>query len=76
MKHWDGRDLPEAIELRPDVPEAARLRAQLRESPRHRPRRAEPQIASLIGLVLAVGLLITLSWALAPSSPVSPKLLD
>jgi fatty acid desaturase len=74
MKHWDRRDLPEAIELRPDAPAAARLRDQLRQSPK--PRRAEPQIASLIGLVLAVGLLATLGWALAPSSPVSPQLLD
>ena len=74
MKHWDGRDLPEAIELRPAEPEAARLRDQLRKS--YRPRRAEPQIASVIGLVLAVGMLVALSWALAPSSPVSPKLLD
>ena len=74
MKHWDGRDLPEAIELRPDAREAARLRGQLRQM--HKPRRAEPQIASLIGLVLAVGLLVALSWALAPSSPVSSQLLD
>ena len=74
MKHWDGRDRTEAFELRPARPEAARVRDLFRESPR--PRRAEPQIASLIGLALAVGLLAVLSWALAPDSPVSAQLLD
>lgn len=74
MKHWDGRDLPEAIELRPAEPETARLRDLLRKSPK--PRRAEPQIASLIGLAFAVVFLAALSWALAPSSPVSAQLLD
>ena len=74
MKHWDGRDLPEAIELRPTSRESARLRDLLRESPRRR--RSEPQIASLIGLAMAVGFLVVLSWALAPGSPVSPRLLD
>ena len=74
MKHWDGRDRTEAIELRPPRRDGARVRDLLRESPK--PRRAEPQIASLIGLVLAVGLLVALSWALAPSSPVSSQLLD
>lgn len=74
MKHWDGRDLPEAIELRPTRRESARLRDLLREPPRRK--RSEPQIASLIGLVMAVGFLVVLSWALAPDSPVSPRLLD
>jgi hypothetical protein len=74
MKHWDGRDLPEAIELNPTTRESARLRDLLREPPRRK--RGEPQVASLIGLVLAVGFLLVLSWALAPSSPVSSRLLD
>jgi hypothetical protein len=74
MKHWDGRDRTEVIELRPARREVARIRDQLRESPK--PKRAQPQTASLIGLVLAVGFLAVLSWALAPSSPVSSRLID
>ena len=73
MKHWDGRDLPEAIELRPARLET-RVRDLFRDPPK--PKRREPQIASVIGLVLAVTLLVALSWALAPSSPVSSKLVN
>ncbi len=74
MKHWDGRDRTDAVELRPSRREPARVRDLVRVPSKHR--RAEPQIASLIGLVLAVGLLAVLSWALVPDSPVSSQLLD
>jgi hypothetical protein len=74
MKHWDGRDRTEAVELRPARRDPARVRDLLREPPRRK--RGEPQIASVIGLVLAVAFLVVLGWALAPSSPVSSQLLD
>ena len=74
MKHWDGRDRTEAVELRPARRDPARVRDLLREPPGRR--RGTPQTGSLIGLVLAVAFLVVLSWALAPSSPVSSKLLD
>lgn len=74
MKHWDGRDRTEAVELRPARREAARVRDLIRQSPK--PKRAEPQIASLIGLAFAVVFLAALIWAVAPSNPVSSQLLD
>ena len=74
MKHWDGRDRTDAIELRPARREGLRVRDLVRESPKRR--RAEPQIGSLIGLAFAVFFLAALAWAVAPSSPVSPQLLD
>lgn len=74
MKHWDGRDRTEGIELRPARRDGPRVRDLVREPPR--PKRAEPQIGSLIGLACAVVFLAALSWAVAPSSPVSAQLLD
>lgn len=74
MKHWDGRDRTEAIELRPARREAAQVRDSIPKLPRSR--RAEPQIGSLIGLAFAIFFLAALSWAVAPSSPVSDQLLD
>jgi hypothetical protein len=74
MKHWDGRDLPEAIELRVPRPERQRLMAMLKEPPTAR--REPPQVGAVIGLVLALGLVIGLAFLLAPADPVSAKLLD
>ena len=71
MKHWDGRDRDQAIELQLSQPERARL-ARFLEAPR--PRRRQPQIHSLIGLVLALGLLVGLALLLSPGDPVSSKL--
>ena len=73
MKQWDGRDRPQAVELR--IPRRDRVRlAQLFEAtPPPRPR--EPQIASVIGLALAVGVLVGVALLLSPSDPVSSKLL-
>lgn len=73
MKHWDGRDRPEAaIPLSPEQRE--RLRALL-APPAGRPKvRASP--GSLVGLALAIGLLVGLTLLLAPASPISPKILD
>ena len=72
MKHWDGRDRPEAIE-RPLTPaERARLRAMF-EPPAHR-RQQRAHVGSMIGLVLALGLLVGLAMLLSPGDPVSSKL--
>lgn len=73
MKHWDGRDRTEA-EHPLSPAERARLRA-LFEPPAHR--RPQPaHVGSVIGLVLAVGLLVGLALLLAPADPISSKLLD
>ena len=74
MKHWDGRDLPEAKPLPLTKAERARLRA-LFEPPPHR--RAPPTHAgSKLGLALAFGVLIGLAWLLSPSDPVSSQLVN
>ena len=73
MKHWDGRDLPEATELPLSAAERGRLRA-LFEPPAHR-RPARMHMGSVIGLASAVTLLALLAWALSPSDPVSPHVL-
>ena len=74
MKHWDGRDLPEAKELRLSRAERARLRA-LFEAPAHR-RQHRTHVGSKIGLALAIGVLIGLAWALSPGEPVSSTLVN
>ena len=74
MKHWDGRDLPEASELPLTRAERARLRA-LFEPPAHR-RQQRTHVGSKIGLALAVGVLIGLAWMLSPGDPVSSKLIN
>ena len=74
MNHWDGRDLPEAKELRLSKAERARLRA-LFEPPAHR-RQHRTHVGSKIGLALAIGVLIGLAWVLAPGDPISAKLVN
>ena len=74
MKHWDGRDRDDADSLRLPERDRQRIRAIFFDAPKPT-RRAGPQIHSLIGLTLALGLLGLMSWALAPSSPVSPDLI-
>ncbi len=74
MKHWDGRDLAQSAPRRLSPRDRQRL-AELFEAP-VRPRRGEPQIGSVLGLVLALGVLAGVAWMLAPSSPVSPDLLN
>ena len=71
MKHWDGRDRGHVTELQISQPDRARL-APFLEAPRAR--RSPPQIHSLIGLVLALGLLVGLALLLSPADPVSSKL--
>ena len=74
MKHWDGRDLAQSSPQRLSPRDRQRIR-DIFEAPA-RPRRGEPQISSVIGLVLAIGVLAGVAWMLAPSSPVSPDLLN
>ena len=75
MKHWDPRDRDEATELRLAPPERARL-AEMFPAPVPARRRQAPHVGSVIGLVLALGVLAGVAWVLAPGSPVSPRLLD
>ena len=75
MKHWDGRDRDDVAELRLTPPERARL-AQFLPAPAPPRRRQQPHTGSVIGLVLALGVLAGVAWVLAPGSPVSPRLLD
>ena len=74
MKHWGGRDRDDVAELPLTAAERARLRA-LFAVPAHR-RRQRTHIGSMIGAVLAVGLLVGLAVLLAPTDPISAKLLD
>ena len=74
MKHWDGRDRDHVAELRLAQPDRQRIRDLFLETPK--PKRKAPQIHSVIGLALAVGLLVGLAMLLAPSHPVSPKLMN
>jgi hypothetical protein len=75
MKHWDGRDRDDVTELRLPQPDRTRL-AQLFGSPQPRRRRQPVHAGSLIGLVLAVGVVVGLALLLSPADPVSSKLLD
>lgn len=74
MKHWDGRDRDDAVPLRLSQRDQARL-AQFDAIPAPARRREPARIGSVIGLVLAVGVLAGLAWALAPADPVSSSLL-
>ena len=73
MKHWDGRDRDDAIPLRLPERDRQRIRELFMDAPKPK-RGPSPQVHSLIGLGLALGMLGLLAWALAPSSPVSPNL--
>ena len=75
MKHWDGRDRDDVTELRLAPPEQARL-AELFPAPVPARRRQPPHVGSVIGLVLALGVLAGVAWAMLPGSPVSPRILD
>ena len=74
MKHWDGRDQAQATPQRLSPRDRKRVRELFREPPR--PRRTQPQVHSMIGLVLAVSVLAGLAWLLTPSSPISPDLMN
>ena len=73
MKHWDGRDLPDADELRLPQRDRQRLREMFVEPPKTR-RGPSPRIHSVVGLALALALLGGLALVLTPSGPVSSKL--
>jgi ferric-dicitrate binding protein FerR (iron transport regulator) len=73
MKHWDGRDRDDVTPLRLSERDRQRL-AQFFEA-QAPPRRREPQLGSMIGLVLVLALLAGLSWALSPGDPVSSQLM-
>lgn len=73
MKHWDGRDRDHVVPLRVPRHDEARLAESLRSPAR---RQQAPHIGSVIGLVLAIGLVAGLAWLLAPGDPVSASLLD
>ncbi len=75
MKLWDGRDRDDVAELRLAPRARARL-AALFPAPAPSRRRQQPHAGSVIGLVLALGMLAGVAWVLAPGSPVSPRLLD
>ena len=75
MKHWDGRDRDDVTELRLAPPDRARL-ARIFGSPPLTRRRQPPHTGSLIGLALAVGLLVGLAVLLAPTAPISSRLVD
>ena len=75
MKHWDGRDRDDATSLRLPERDRQRIREMFLDAPKPN-RGAAPQIHSVIGLSLALGLLGLMAWALAPSSPISPDLMQ
>ena len=86
MKHWDGRDRPEAAELPHATMPPAWRHGRLPQRDRQRlarmfmgppPSRRQPSPAgSKIGLVLAIGVLVGLAWLLSPADPVSSKILN
>jgi hypothetical protein len=74
MKHWDGRDRDDVVELRLPQSDRARLAEMLSQPVR--PRRQPLQVHSVIGLALALGMLVALAMLLSPSDPVSSKLVN
>jgi hypothetical protein len=72
MKHWEGRDrdlaLPTRRSPRSGLSDIFKAPVQ--------PRRQPAQVHSLIGLAITLTMLIFLAWALAPSDPVSPALMN
>lgn len=78
MKHWDGQDRDQSVSLHLSRRDRRRF-AQFLEAPapaRAHQRRESPHIGSVIGLVLAVGLLAGLAWVLAPTDAVSSRILN
>jgi hypothetical protein len=73
MEHWDGRDRDQTIPFRLPERDRQRIHEIFLEQPRLR--RQQPQIHSLIGLALALGVLVGLALLLTPSSPVSPHVI-
>lgn len=73
MKHWDGRDRDQAVRLQLSPRDRQRFAQFIGTSAR--PTRQPPHIGSVIGLVLAVGVLVGVAWMLAPGEPVSPNVL-
>ena len=73
MKHWDERERTDVAPARLSPRDRQRLRELLAAPPRRK--RADIQAGSMIGLVLAVGVLAALAWVLAPADPVSSKLI-
>ena len=72
MKHWDERERTDVTPARLSPRERQRLR-ELLEPPQRK--RGEADVGSMIGLVLAVGILAGLAWLSSPSAPVSSKLI-
>jgi hypothetical protein len=75
MKHWDERDRADVEPVRLSRAERKRVRAMFAQVPAHRRRRAQAHPGSMIGVALAFATLAALAWALAPSGPVSAKIL-
>lgn len=73
MKHWDGRDVADVSPAELSPREQQRIRELFETRPRRR--RSETHMGSVIGLVSALAILGLLTWALAPSSPISPDLM-
>jgi hypothetical protein len=74
MKHWDERDVADVKPARLSREDRARLK-ELFEVPAHRQQR-QSGLHSIIGLMLAVGVLVALAFALAPAEPISPRLIN
>jgi hypothetical protein len=72
MEHWDGRDRDQAAELRISRQDRRRLAQFFQTQP---PRRRQRSFDSVVGLVISLGMLAVLVWALAPDSPVSPEVM-
>ncbi len=75
MKHWDERERADVDLVRLSRAERKRLRAMFADIPAHRRRREPAHPGSIIGVAMAFAVLAGLLWALAPSGPVSGKLL-
>jgi hypothetical protein len=71
MKHWDpSNSLANAERLSPG--DRKRMAAMLDTPPRTRGR-TRPDLASMVGLTLALAFLAGLAWAVTPTDPVSAE---
>ena len=75
MKHWDERERTDVEPVRLTRAERKRVRAMFADIPEHRRQRQAAHPETMIGVALALAVLAALAWALAPSGPVSPKIL-